>query len=273
MAASAGGLDLLVFTGGMGEHSARAPRGGRRRTVPPRRRGRHHGRGRGRHRCDPGRRAGPHGRGGGRRGPGGRAGDGSGAGRLRGRPPVTTMRAWVVSGRPGGPGRLEQVERPVPEPGPGEVLVRVLACGVCRTDLHLADGELPPRRAAASSRATRWSARSSALGAGVRRGSPSATASASPGCGTPAGRATPAAAGARTSAATRRSPAGTPTAATPSTPWCPRPSPTGCPTAFDDAAGGAAAVLRDHRLPRAAARGSCRPAAGWASTGSAPAPT
>ena len=40
----------------------------------------------------------------------------------------------------GGP--LEQVELPVPEPGPGQVLVRVGACGVCRTDLHIVDGEL-----------------------------------------------------------------------------------------------------------------------------------
>src|SRR5512134_2529246 len=32
---------------------------------------------------------------------------------------------------------------PRPEPGPGEVLVAVRACGVCRTDLHLVDGELP----------------------------------------------------------------------------------------------------------------------------------
>jgi len=34
-------------------------------------------------------------------------------------------------------------ERPVPRPGPGEVLVEVKACGVCRTDLHVVDGELP----------------------------------------------------------------------------------------------------------------------------------
>ena len=40
---------------------------------------------------------------------------------------------------------LRLVERPVPEPGPGELLVRVICCGVCRTDLHLADGDLPPR--------------------------------------------------------------------------------------------------------------------------------
>lgn len=37
-------------------------------------------------------------------------------------------------------------ERPDPEPGPGEVLIRVLACGVCRTDLHLAEGDLGPHR-------------------------------------------------------------------------------------------------------------------------------
>jgi propanol-preferring alcohol dehydrogenase len=39
-------------------------------------------------------------------------------------------------------------ERPVPEPGPGQVLVRVHACGVCRTDLHVVDGDLPPVREA-----------------------------------------------------------------------------------------------------------------------------
>ena len=46
-----------------------------------------------------------------------------------------------VSGRP-----LVQVEREVPRPGPGEVLVAVEACGVCRTDLHLVEGDLAPRR-------------------------------------------------------------------------------------------------------------------------------
>ena len=38
---------------------------------------------------------------------------------------------------------LHAVERAVPEPGPGEVLVRVGACGICRTDLHIVEGELP----------------------------------------------------------------------------------------------------------------------------------
>ena len=37
---------------------------------------------------------------------------------------------------------LRAVERPMPEPGPGEILIEVAACGVCRTDLHIADGEL-----------------------------------------------------------------------------------------------------------------------------------
>jgi len=42
--------------------------------------------------------------------------------------------------------RLRPDEREPPEPGPGEVLVSVSACGVCRTDLHLVDGELPACR-------------------------------------------------------------------------------------------------------------------------------
>ena len=56
------------------------------------------------------------------------------------------MRAWVVD-RPGPMATrpLRLVERPVPEPGPGQVRVRVSTCGVCRTDLHLAEGDLPPR--------------------------------------------------------------------------------------------------------------------------------
>jgi len=42
-------------------------------------------------------------------------------------------------------GPLRMVERDTPAPGPRELLIRVLACGVCRTDLHLAEGDLPPR--------------------------------------------------------------------------------------------------------------------------------
>jgi propanol-preferring alcohol dehydrogenase len=56
------------------------------------------------------------------------------------------MRAWMVD-RPGpaagGPMRL--VERPDPVPTGREVRVRVRVCGVCRTDLHLAEGDLEPR--------------------------------------------------------------------------------------------------------------------------------
>lgn len=57
------------------------------------------------------------------------------------------MRAWVVS-RPGPveSGGLEPVRLPVPEPGPGQVRVRVLTCGVCRTDLHVTEGDLPVHR-------------------------------------------------------------------------------------------------------------------------------
>ena len=50
------------------------------------------------------------------------------------------MRAMVLH-QPNTPLRLE--DRPVPEPGPGQVRLRVEACGVCRTDLHVVDGELP----------------------------------------------------------------------------------------------------------------------------------
>jgi alcohol dehydrogenase, propanol-preferring len=55
------------------------------------------------------------------------------------------MRAWEVA-RPGGRGgqRLRSVERPIPAPGPGELLVKVVACGVCRTDLHVVEGDLNP---------------------------------------------------------------------------------------------------------------------------------
>ncbi|TLS47092.1 zinc-binding alcohol dehydrogenase family protein [Streptomyces montanus] len=60
---------------------------------------------------------------------------------------MTTMHAWEVAE----PGPIEQgplrfVEKPVPTPGPDELLVHVSACGVCRTDLHVAEGDLPVRR-------------------------------------------------------------------------------------------------------------------------------
>lgn len=57
------------------------------------------------------------------------------------------MRAWRVH-RPGpaGTGPMDFEETPVPAPGPGELLVAVHACGVCRTDLHVAEGDLAVRR-------------------------------------------------------------------------------------------------------------------------------
>jgi len=58
----------------------------------------------------------------------------------------TTMKACVLT-RPGPlSGNLLAFEEvPMPVPAPGEALLKVLACGVCRTDLHIAMGELPQR--------------------------------------------------------------------------------------------------------------------------------
>lgn len=55
-----------------------------------------------------------------------------------------TMLAWTV--HPTAPALL-RVTRRVPAPAPHELLLHVRACGVCRTDLHLIDKELPPHRA------------------------------------------------------------------------------------------------------------------------------
>lgn len=58
-----------------------------------------------------------------------------------------TMHAWrVTTPAPVDDRPLEWTETPVPVPGPGEVLLRVLACGVCRTDLHVSEGDLPVHR-------------------------------------------------------------------------------------------------------------------------------
>jgi propanol-preferring alcohol dehydrogenase len=53
------------------------------------------------------------------------------------------MRAMLLD-EAGGPLRLAELA--TPEPGPGQIRVRVQACGVCRTDLHIVDGELPPHK-------------------------------------------------------------------------------------------------------------------------------
>ncbi len=52
------------------------------------------------------------------------------------------MAAWETVGADG-PERIRRVERVIPRPAPGEVLVEVDVCGVCRTDLHVTDGDLP----------------------------------------------------------------------------------------------------------------------------------
>ena len=57
------------------------------------------------------------------------------------------MRAWALQHpAPAAEHSLRLVERAVPEPAPNEILVQVHVCGVCRTDLHLVEGDLAPRR-------------------------------------------------------------------------------------------------------------------------------
>ncbi|MGH3304040.1 MAG: zinc-dependent alcohol dehydrogenase family protein [Streptosporangiaceae bacterium] len=57
------------------------------------------------------------------------------------------MRAWVVDHTaPVDERPLRRIERAEPAPGAGQVRIRVSCCGVCRTDLHLAEGDLPPRQ-------------------------------------------------------------------------------------------------------------------------------
>lgn len=58
-------------------------------------------------------------------------------------PATGTMRAMLLD-RPGLP--LREAMLPVPVPGPGQLLLKVAACGICRTDLHIVDGELPAHR-------------------------------------------------------------------------------------------------------------------------------
>ncbi|MGZ4559104.1 MAG: alcohol dehydrogenase catalytic domain-containing protein, partial [Mycobacteriaceae bacterium] len=58
------------------------------------------------------------------------------------------MMAWqVATPEPIRRGPLQRRRVPRPALAAGELLLRVLACGVCRTDLHLAEGDLPVHRA------------------------------------------------------------------------------------------------------------------------------
>ncbi len=60
---------------------------------------------------------------------------------------MPTMRAWSLTApAPAETRPLRLVEKPVPRPGPDELLVHVRTCGVCRTDLHITEGDLPPHK-------------------------------------------------------------------------------------------------------------------------------
>jgi propanol-preferring alcohol dehydrogenase len=57
------------------------------------------------------------------------------------------MKGMLLSGiRPIGTSPLRLAELPDPVPGPGEIRVKVAVCGICRTDLHVIEGDLPPAR-------------------------------------------------------------------------------------------------------------------------------
>lgn len=57
------------------------------------------------------------------------------------------MKAWLLnSPTPVEDNPLRLAEVPIPAPGENEVLIRVNACGICRTDLHVVEGELSPRK-------------------------------------------------------------------------------------------------------------------------------
>jgi propanol-preferring alcohol dehydrogenase len=79
------------------------------------------------------------------------------------------MQTWVVDHTaPIDDGPLRRIGRDEPQPGPGQVRVRVTCCGVCRTDLHLAEGDLPPRRPSVAP-GHEVVGRVDALGEGARR--------------------------------------------------------------------------------------------------------
>ncbi len=59
---------------------------------------------------------------------------------------ATMLAAVLERPAPVETGPLDLRAVPIPEPGPGEVLVRLATCAVCRTDLHVVEGELPARR-------------------------------------------------------------------------------------------------------------------------------
>ena len=97
---------------------------------------------------------------------------------------------------------LRAAELPDPEPGPGQVLIAVRACGVCRTDLHILDGELErPKLPLVPGHQIVGTVAGAGRG---RSASPRGSGSASPGSAGPTAAAATAARAARTSATRRR---------------------------------------------------------------------
>jgi len=57
------------------------------------------------------------------------------------------MKAWIIEEqKPVEQKPLKLVDLPEPKPGPGEIRIKIVACGVCRTDAHIAEGDLPLRK-------------------------------------------------------------------------------------------------------------------------------
>src|SRR5687768_335728 len=81
------------------------------------------------------------------------------------------MRAVEITA-PGGPEVLQVVERPDPSPGPGEVLIDVIAAGVNRPDAMQREGKYPPPKGASDIPGLEVAGRISAIGSGVSRWEP-----------------------------------------------------------------------------------------------------
>ncbi len=145
---------------------------------------------------------------------------------------VACRRGWSSGRARSTAGRWCGSRGTCPEPAANQVRVRVRVCGVCRTDLHLAEGDLPPHRPHVTpgheiigtvdqlgADAHRWRVgdRIGFRGSRIRAA-----------CAASAPR------DARTCASRRASPAGTSTGGTPSTRWSTRPTPTPLPETFGD---------------------------------------
>ena len=181
------------------------------------------------------------------------------------------MRAWVVD-TPGpiDTGPLVRIHRPTPVPGRGQVLVRVTCCGVCRTDLHLAEGDLPPH-GARTVPGHEVVGVVDAVGPGSHRFR-SENASACRGWLAPMAAASTAVVVTRTSAARRSSPGGISTAGMRTCVSPTRPTSTACRTRSTTSTRHPCCVPGSSAIARCAAAASHQ-AAGSASTGSAAAPT